>query len=259
MVLNVFAGIIFDVTCFRPVSELNEVPCPITHGVCLYRPWAAPFPPSLGGSWVAGWGILFSLLHKGEKDQLTKDKKWTVNTLNKAQQEQELAFSLSLSLTPSSVLSTYHKREAQGLQSANYHRKFGPCASLPELLTAMVFGLIQRACEELQFSSFGSPSSSISPSLSFLIPNSIPLFCLQWSGFTVQCTLKGWYKMTLQRISFGEEQIFTKVEIAIWGGWSKDSNLWKNLDMNETSDCVACCWEMSFNCSKVTECSKIIP
>ena len=54
-------------------------------------------------AWVVGWGldeffIFFSFFFHGEeRDQLTKDKKWTVNTLNKAQQEQEPAFSLSLS------------------------------------------------------------------------------------------------------------------------------------------------------------------
>lgn len=34
-------------------------------------------------------------------------------------------------------------------------------------------------------------------------PSPIPLFGFQWGGFTVQCTVKGWYKMTFQRI---EEQ-----------------------------------------------------
>lgn len=40
------------------------------------------------------------------------------------------------------------------------------------------------------------------PPFLHLLPSSIPLFCFQWGGFTVQCTFKGWYKMTFQRISF---------------------------------------------------------
>lgn len=61
---------------------------------------------------------------------------------------------------------------------------FAPRTSLSELLTALVFGLIPKACRELEFS---------------FLPPPILLFGFQWGGFTVQRTVKGWWKMTFQR------------------------------------------------------------
>lgn len=98
------------------------------HNYASFCTLALLFPFCFGGLMGGiGWGLdeffflsLSLFLYKGEKYQLTKDKKWTVNTLNKAQQEQELAFTLYLSLPPpSSIPSTFHKGKAQSLQSAN--------------------------------------------------------------------------------------------------------------------------------------------
>lgn len=52
--------------------------------------------------WQAGGYMNSSFFTGGEKAQLTKDKKWTVNTLNKAQQtyRNKSYLSCSLSLTP---------------------------------------------------------------------------------------------------------------------------------------------------------------
>lgn len=85
--------------------------------------------------WQAGGYMNSSFFTGGEKAQLTKDKKWTVNTLNKAQQTYRNKSYLSCSLSlwppllfdqpPSSPLLTHslfhfpHKRKAQNLQSAN--------------------------------------------------------------------------------------------------------------------------------------------
>lgn len=192
----------FDVTCFRRVSELNEVQCPITHGVRLHHARAVHFPPSSGGSRAAGWGISFSLLHKGEKDQLTKDKKWTVNTLNKAQQEQEPAFSPSLSYP---IFCPLHlsQKEGSGLTKCQltpnvWPLRFAPRATDSDGVRVNTGGL-RRIIILLLW--FPHPHPSLS-----LFSSPVPLFCFQWGGFTVQCTFKGWYKMTPQRILFGAEE-----------------------------------------------------
>lgn len=56
---------------------------------------------SMGGRLGVTWILFFFFFFiGGENAQLTKDKKWTVNTLNKAQQTYKNKLTLSLSLPP---------------------------------------------------------------------------------------------------------------------------------------------------------------
>lgn len=113
MVLNVFVGIISTWHVFALYLSLMKSNAQLC--IFLY-----PSPSLSLLFWGAhGWGLdeffflsLSLFLYKGEKYQLTKDKKWTVNTLNKAQQEQEPAFSLYLSLPP--IFYSLHLSQREG-------------------------------------------------------------------------------------------------------------------------------------------------